>query len=68
MQHGSVKKFIDGKGYGFIQPDDGSNDIFVHINNVENADYLQQGRRVSFEVVPDRRSGRPQARNVHIIG
>ena len=68
MQHGSVKKFIDEKGYGFIQADNGSNDIFVHINNVENADYLQQGRRVSFEVVPDRRSGRPQATNAHIIG
>ena len=52
MTIGTVKWFNGQKGYGFIQPEDGSKDVFVHISAVERAgmSYLQEGQRVSFEV------------------
>ena len=67
VQQGIIKTWLE-KGYGFIQPDDGGNDVFCHINVVENADRLHPGWRVSFQVVPDRRTGRMQAENVHVLG
>ncbi|OAF14765.1 cold-shock protein [Bradyrhizobium neotropicale] len=68
MAMGTVKWFNATKGYGFIQPDDGSKDVFVHISAVEKAGYtgLAEGAKVSFEVVADRRSGKASAENLHI--
>ena len=56
MPTGTVKFFNTSKGYGFIQPDDGSKDVFVHISDVERSGMysLQEGQKVSFEVVSER--------------
>jgi CspA family cold shock protein len=66
MTVGTVKFFNATKGYGFIQPDDGGNDFFVHISAVERAGMppLTEGQKVSFEVVQDRRSGKSAADNL----
>ena len=66
MQTGTVKWFDAQKGYGFIQPDAGGNDIFVHISAVERAGIskLTEGQKVSFEVVRDQRSGKSSADNL----
>jgi len=66
MQTGTVKFFNDQKGYGFIQPDDGSKDVFVHVSALERSDIhsLAEGQKVSFDVVQDRRSGKPTAENL----
>ena len=54
MSTGTVKWFNAQKGYGFIQPDDGSKDVFVHISALEKAGMasLQEGQKLSFEVLP----------------
>jgi cold shock protein len=66
MTQGIVKWFNGQKGYGFI-PDDGSRDVFVHISAVESAGMqgLNEGQKVSFEVVADRRTGKSSAANLH---
>ncbi|WP_439375334.1 cold-shock protein [Bradyrhizobium sp. DASA03120] len=68
MAIGIVKWFNATKGYGFIQPEDGGKDVFVHISAVEKAGYtgLAEGAKVSFEVVADRRSGKSSAENLRI--
>ena len=66
MPTGTVKWYNADKGYGFIQPDNGQNDIFVHISAVERAGLrtLKEGQKVSFEVVTDKRTGRASAGNL----
>ena len=63
MSTGTVKWFNDQKGYGFIQPDDGGKDVFVHISAVERAGLrnLAEGQKVSYELETDRRSGKQSA-------
>ena len=63
MASGTVKWFNADKGYGFIQPDKGGPDVFVHISAVEQAGLrsLNEGQKVSYEVIPDRRSGKAAA-------
>jgi CspA family cold shock protein len=63
MTTGTVKWFNGQKGYGFIQPDDGSQDVFVHISAVEQAGMsnLNEGQKVSFDVVPNRKTGKLSA-------
>jgi len=63
---GTVKWFNPTKGYGFIQPDTGGNDVFVHISAVEKAGYtgLAEGAKVTFDVVPNR--GKESAENLKI--
>jgi CspA family cold shock protein len=63
MSTGTVKWFNSQKGYGFIQPDDGSKDVFVHISAVERAGMrdLQEGQKISYELTEDRRSGKVAA-------
>ena len=60
MQTGIVKWFNGQKGFGFIQPDDGGSDVFVHISAVESAGMasLHEGQKLSFEVERNQRSGK----------
>ncbi len=62
-QQGTVKFFNAEKGYGFIKPDDGGADIFVHITAVEHAGLrsLAEGQRISFEIEPDKKGKGPKA-------
>jgi cold shock protein len=66
MTTGTVKWFDSQKGYGFIQPDSGEKDVFVHISAVESAGMrgLVEGQKVSFEVTADRRAGKMSASNL----
>jgi CspA family cold shock protein len=63
---GTVKFFNTQRGYGFIQPNDGGKDVFVHISAVERANMssLREGQKVNFEVVADRRTGKTSAENL----
>jgi CspA family cold shock protein len=68
MTKGTVKWFNPDKGFGFIQPDDGGADAFVHISAVERAGLgtLREGQKVQFELTPDRR-GKMSAENLQAV-
>jgi CspA family cold shock protein len=63
MSTGTVKWFNTQKGFGFIQPDDGGKDVFVHISAVERAGMstLREGQKLSYELTQDKRSGKTSA-------
>lgn len=66
MSKGTVKWFNSQKGFGFIEPEDGGNDVFVHISAVERAGMtgLAEGQKINYEVVADRRTGKSAADNL----
>ncbi|OWV97157.1 cold-shock protein [Rhizobium sp. R693] len=66
MNSGTVKWFNSTKGFGFIQPDDGSADVFVHISAVERAGLgnLSDGQKISYDLVRDKKSGKNSADNL----
>jgi CspA family cold shock protein len=66
VSNGTVKWFNVQKGYGFIQPDGGGKDVFVHISAVERAG-LSEGQKVAFEVVVDRKTGKSAAENLKTV-
>jgi len=70
MTTGTVKWFNSQKGFGFIAPDDGGKDAFVHISAVERAGLgdLHEGQKVGFELVSDRKSGKFSADNLKVLG
>ena len=70
MTTGTVKWFNAEKGFGFIAPDNGGNDAFVHISAVERSGLsdLREGQKVSFELVADRKSGKMSADNLKVLG
>ncbi|WP_041795739.1 cold-shock protein [Pararhodospirillum photometricum] len=69
MSIGTVKWFNNTKGYGFIQPEDGSTDVFVHISAVQRSGLgdLQEGQKLSFDTVRDPRRGKTSAENLRAI-
>ncbi len=69
MSSGTVKWFNNAKGFGFIQPEDGATDVFVHISAVERAgmNALAEGQKVSYELVRDRKTGKSSADNLRAI-
>ena len=69
MSTGSVKWFNGQKGFGFIQPDDGGKDVFVHISALERAGMhnLNEGQKVSYDVVADKRTGKSSAENLRAV-
>ena len=69
MKTGTIKWFNPDKGYGFIQPEGGGGDTFVHISAVERAglDTLREGQRVQYELVAGR-DGRRSAENLKLVG
>jgi CspA family cold shock protein len=69
MATGTVKWFNAQKGYGFIQPDTGEKDVFVHISAVERAGLrdLREGQKVSYEITQDRRTGKSSADELKAI-
>ncbi|MCA1408135.1 MULTISPECIES: cold-shock protein [Sinorhizobium] len=66
MNSGTVKWFNSTKGFGFIQPDDGTTDVFVHVSAVERAGMrsLVEGQKVSYDIVRDNKSGKSSADNL----
>ena len=68
MATGTVKWFNETKGYGFIAPEQGSKDVFVHISAVERSGLrgLAEGMKVSYEVETDRKSGKESATNLKV--
>ncbi|OWV83531.1 cold-shock protein [Rhizobium sp. R72] len=66
MNSGTVKWFNSTKGFGFIQPDDGSTDVFVHISAVERSGLgnLSDGQKVTYDLVRDKKSGKNAADNL----
>ncbi len=69
MTVGTVKWFNSQKGFGFIQPDDGGKDAFVHISAVERAGMtdLREGQKVGFELVTDQRTGKMSADKLQAV-
>lgn len=69
MSTGTVKWFNTQKGYGFIQPDEGGQDVFVHITAVERAGMsdLKEGQKIGYEILTDRKTGRASAGNLKAI-
>ena len=68
MATGTVKFFNGERGYGFIKPDDGGADVFVHISAVERAGYtgLAEGAKISYELKVDPRKGKSSAENLRL--
>lgn len=66
MATGTVKWFNGQKGYGFIQPDEGGADVFVHISAVQRSGLngLDEGQKVTYEIVKDKRTGKSAADNL----
>ncbi|SDG15918.1 cold-shock DNA-binding protein family [Limimonas halophila] len=67
MATGTVKFFNTTKGYGFIQPEDGGKDVFVHITAVQRAGMtgLEEGQRIGYDLVTDK--GKTAAGNLHAV-
>ena len=69
MNTGTVKWFNNQKGFGFVQLENGGNDVFVHISAVERAGMatLNEGQKGSFDIVADRRNGKSAAENLRAV-
>ncbi len=69
MTIGTVKWYNATKGFGFIQPDDGGKDAFVHVSAIERAGMsdLREGQKISFEMVTDKRSGKMSADKLQAV-
>jgi cold shock protein len=68
MPQGTVKFFKQDRGFGFVAPDGGGGDVFVHVSELEKAGIsrLSEGQKVTFDIEPDKKTGKPRAVNVRI--
>jgi len=68
MATGTVKFFNGDKGFGFISPDDGGNDVFVHVSALQASGIqsIREGQKVSFDTEPDKRGKGPKAINIEL--
>ncbi|MBU3729957.1 MAG: cold-shock protein [Beijerinckiaceae bacterium] len=69
MSTGTVKWYNETKGYGFIQPDEGGKDVFVHATALERAGMrgLREGQKIGYELQTDQRSGKTSATNLRAV-
>lgn len=67
MATGTVKFFNTDKGFGFITPESGGQDVFVHISAVQPGSLLREGDKVSYEIGQDRKTGKSRAENVSVV-
>jgi CspA family cold shock protein len=67
MPQGKIKMFNEDKGFGFIKPDDGGNDIFFHVTALREGDDVTVGKAVTFEMGNDPKSGKPKAVSVDLV-
>lgn len=67
MATGTVKFFNEDKGFGFITPEDGGTDVFVHVSALQSGGSLREGQKVSYELGQDRKTGKSKAENVRTI-
>ncbi len=67
MATGTVKFFAQDKGFGFITPDNGGPDVFVHISAIASGSPLRDGQKVSYETGQDRKTGKSRAENVSLL-
>jgi cold shock protein len=67
MPTGKIKMFREDKGFGFIKPDDGGDDVFFHVSALREGDEISQGKSVSFETGVDKRTGRSKAISVDLM-
>ncbi len=67
MANGTVKFFNQDKGFGFITPNDGGQDVFVHVSAVQGSTLLREGQNVSYDLGQDRKTGKSKAENVRAM-
>ncbi|MBP1847355.1 CspA family cold shock protein [Rhizobium petrolearium] len=67
MPTGTVKFFNTDKGFGFITPENGGADVFVHVSAVQYGDLLREGQKVSYDLGQDRKTGKSKAENVSVL-
>jgi CspA family cold shock protein len=67
MPQGKIKMFNEEKGFGFIKPDDGSNDVFFHVSALREGDDVTVGKAVAFEMGTDPKSGKPKAVSIDLV-
>jgi CspA family cold shock protein len=67
MATGTVKFFNDDKGFGFITPENGGADVFVHVSALQQGGSLREGDKVSFELGQDSKTGKSKAENVSVL-
>ncbi|UXS05554.1 cold-shock protein [Agrobacterium tumefaciens] len=67
MANGTVKFFNDSKGFGFITPEDGGQDVFVHVSGLQRGGTLRDGDKVIYDLGQDRKTGKSKAENVAVL-
>ena len=67
MPTGTVKSFNEDKGFGFITPENGGTDVFVHVSALQRGCSLREGEKVSYELGQDRKTGKSKAENVSVL-